>query len=523
VTRRNGLISAASLILLGNLASRLLGLAREQVIASLFGESAVTSAFNTAATVPTLFYDLVIGGAVSAALVPVLSGYGQGDDDKELGTVVGTLLLGAGGILLAIVVALLLLAGPMTEVLGVAPDRPIFAATVQFVRLVVPALLFLGLSGVVAAACYARQRFVFPAFSIALFNGGLVLSALALHERLGGASLALGVLIGAALQFAVVLPGLRGTAIRLAFQPNHPALRHILRLYAPVAAGLVVSELGVIIDRNLAWQTGEASVAIMRFATTLVQLPLGLVATATSLAALPVLSRLADENDEFRATLAAGLRLALLAIIPMGTFLVVFAAPVVRLLFERGAFDVAATATTARAFLLYAPQLPFVAVDQLLVYAFYARKDTLTPMFVGLGGVGVYLATALILIGPLHLGVGGLIVANTLQNSLHAVVLFALLTRSVGSLGGYGAGVSVRQSVEAAIAAGLVAEIVATVVPPPSGVVALAAYLAANAILVLAVYCGTLVALGQSEIRSLLRAVVVRSTRVRHADARGPG
>ena len=253
-------------------------------------------------------------------------------------------------------------------------------------------------------------------------------TALLLHARLGAASLALGVLVGAFLQLAAVAPGLRGTRVRLGFHPRHPAVRQILRLYAPVAAGLVISEIGVIVDRNLAWQTGEASVATMRYATTLVQLPLGLVATATSLAALPLLSRLVDDLPNFRSTLASAMRLALLAIVPALAFLVVFAVPTFRLIYQRGAFDAAATATTANAFLFYAPQLPFVAVDQLLVYAFYARKNTVTPMLVGLGGVGVYLATALVLIGPFHAGLRGLVVANTLQNSLHAIVLLVLLS-----------------------------------------------------------------------------------------------
>src|SRR5262249_39964282 len=159
----------------------------------------------------------------------------------------------------------------------------------------------------------------------------------------------------------------------------------------------------------LAWRTGDDSAAIMRFATTLIQLPLGLVATATSLAVLPMLSRLVDEPDEFRRALGTGLRLALLAIIPAAVFLVVFAEPVIRLVFRRGAFGAAATATTLGAFLLYAPQLPFVAIDQLLIYAFYARRNTLTPMLVGVVGVGIYLASALTLIGPLRLGLGGLV------------------------------------------------------------------------------------------------------------------
>ncbi len=508
MTTRGGMLSAAGLILFGTLASRLLGLVREQVIAGLFGVSAVTSAFQTAATVPTMFYDLVIGGAVSAALVPVLSGYGCSEDDgEEFGTIVGTLLVGAGLLLAAIVGVLLIFAGQMTTILGIAPDHSNFGVTVVLVRIVVPALLFLGLSGVISAVCYARQRFVFPAFSIALFNGVVVVSALALHGAIGGASLAVGVLAGAIVQCLVVLPGLRGASVRLVFRPNHPAVRQILRLYAPVAAGLVITELGVIVDRNLANQTGETSVALMRVATTLVQLPLGLVATATSLAALPVLSRLADDKVEFRAALSAGMRLALLAILPLATFLIVFAVPVVRLVFERGAFDSTATAVTAQAFLLYAPQLPFVAVDQLLIYAFYARKDTMTPMLVGLGGVGLYLGTALILIGPVRLGVQGLILANTVQNSVHAIVLMFLLTRSVGSLSGFGVAGSLRQGLIAAFGAGIVAAGLASVVAEPRGTISLVAYLAALGITVVVVYVVLLTVQGQSEVRSVPGAI----------------
>jgi putative peptidoglycan lipid II flippase len=452
-----------------------------------------------------------------------LSGYWESEDRAEFGTVVGTLLVGATAVLTLIVAALLVFAGPMANLLGVSTDRSIFDQTVQFVRFVVPALLFLGLSGVASAVCYSRERFVFPAFAVAMFNGGLVVSVLALHRQLGGASLALGVLVGAILQFGVVLPGMSGTALRLTFQPGHPAVRRILRLYAPVAAGLIVSELGVVVDRNLAWQTGETSVAVMRFATTLVQLPLGLIATATSLAALPVLSRLVDDTAEFRATLVAGMRLALLAILPLATFLIVFSVPVVRLLFERGAFDPAATQTTARAFLFYAPQLPFVAVDQLLVYAFYARKDTLTPMLVGLLGVGLYLAAALTLIGPFHLGVFGLILANTVQNSLHAVILIALLSRAVGGLAGHGVGVSLRHGLLAALAAGLIAAGLTRAVVAPAGTIGLMFYLAIFGAVIVLAYAGALVILGQDEVRTVSRALRARliSGTARTLDAGG--
>jgi putative peptidoglycan lipid II flippase len=504
---RQSLLTGALLLLLGNLASRLLGLAREQVIAAFFGETAITSAFGTAATVPTMFYDLVVGGAVSAALVPVLSGYVDADDRTELGEVVGTLLVGGAGVLLVLVSLLALAAAPLASVLGASTDPAVYETTVAWVRLVVPALFFLGLAGIVGAVCYAGHRVAFPAFAIALFNGGLVLTIVALHGRIGGTSMVVGVLVGAVLQLGAVVPGLAGIPIRWHFHPRHPAVARMLRLYAPVAAGLVISEIGVGIDRNLAWQTGATSVAIMRFATQLVQLPLGLVATATSLAALPVLARLLDDPAEFRRTLSSGLRLALLAILPCATFLVVFSQPIVRLLYERGAFGAADTATTSLAFLLYAPQLPFVAVDQLLIFAFYARKNTLTPMLVGLAGVGLYLGCALMLIGPFHLGVNGLILANTIQNSLHAVALLLLLSRETGSLAGYGVGQTAARGLLAGLGAGLVGFATRAALPVPHGLIGLATYLALAGVVVLGAYVVGLRVLGVEEISSLPKLV----------------
>ncbi len=507
MSNRRVILGAAFLLLLGNLASRLLGLVREQVIAAFFGITAAVSAFGTASRVPTMFYDLVIGGAVSAALVPVLSEYAEADDSNELGRVIGTLLVGAALALAIIVLLLLAAAAPLTDILVTQAKSSDHQITLTFVRIVTPALFFLGMSGVTAAVCYARRWYAFPAASIALYNAGLIATVVLFHRQLGPTSLVLGVVVGAFLQFAAVAPGLRGVPIRWGFEPRHPAVRRIIRLYAPVAAGLVITEIGVVIDTNLAWGTGDQSVAIMRVATYLVQLPLGLVATGISLAVLPILSRLVDDLPGFRHTLSLGLRLALLGIIPVTVYLTAFAVPVIHLLFQRGAFDASATSVTAAAFLLYAPQLPFVAVDQLLVYAFYARKDTLTPMLVGLGGVGVYLVSALTLIGPFHLGLSGLIIANTLQNSLHAVVLMVLVWRSVGSLRGQGVGWTLGRAIVAGLAAGAVAYAIRLARASPDSAIHLLVYLALSALAVVVTYAVLLHVLGVEEVLLVPRLV----------------
>lgn len=493
---RRGIASTALLITLGNLTSRLLGLLREGVIAGLFGKTAQTSAFATAASVPQMLYDLVIGGAVSAALIPVFSKYarpdlttgesGKSDKSNGLGELVGT--VGLIALLVTAVSALVLgaFAEPLVSFLGVS-EGPIHAETSLYVRLILPSVVFLGLSSVITALLYATGRVVFPAFAVASYNAGIIIGAILLSGTLGPLSLVLGVVLGAFGQFVLQLFGLRGLGLRFGLNLAHPAIKTILRLYAPVGLGLVISQVGVIVDRNLAWRTGEDSIAIMRFATTLIQLPLGLVATATSMAILPSLTRSAEDGGEllgFKRMLALGIRLATLAIAPAFLALVILPDNLVRLLFERGAFDQAATQATALAVLYYAPQLPFVALDQLLIFAFYARKDTLTPALIGLLGVGVYLASGVYLSGlfPVPflsqitggwsgLGVYGLVLANTLQNSLHALILLFLLSRAIGPLGSTGLGGFGLRVLMAAFASGAILYLFRPFIPTSGGLI----------------------------------------------------
>ena len=434
---RGAIARAALLLMLGNLLSRVLGLAREAVVVGLYGLTADSSSFATAATVPTMVFDLLVGGAISAALVPVLSQHA--DDRATFGRVAGALLALAVTAMALVALALEVAAPGVVALLGAGRDPAVFAQTTLLLRIMLPSVVFLGAAGVVQAALQARGRFAFTALSAAGFNAGIIAAGLGLGPRLGPPALAFGVVVGAALQLAVQWPGLGGALGRTGAPGwpdwRHPAVGRALRLYAPVATGLVLSQVGIFIDRYLAWTTGEGSIALMRTATTLVQLPLGLVATALSFAVLPSLSRAVDDAD-FRRTLGFGVRMALLLMVPTTLGLFVLREPVLRLLFERGAFGPADTALTGRAFAWYAPQMPFWAVDQLLIFAFYARRDTRTPVLVGIFGTLLYLAVALSTVAPL--GVFGLILANTLQNSAHCVVMYWLLSRRGPGLAGQG-------------------------------------------------------------------------------------
>jgi putative peptidoglycan lipid II flippase len=502
---------AAFIIALGNVASRLLGVVRELVIAGLFGATGVTDAFVAASTVPTMVYDLLIGGAISAALIPVFSEYAD-DRPEDLGRV-GSTVLNLAAIGFTVVVLLAVPFAPqLVTVLGVGFAPAVREQAIGLVRIILPAVVLLGLSGVTTALLYARRQFALPALVVAVYNLSIIVAALLFSGSLSTMSLVLGVLLGALLQILLQAFGLRGFRYSLILDLQHPGLRRIAKLYVPVAAGLVISQVGVLIDRNLASQVGEGSMAAMRFATTLVQFPLGLVATAVSFAVLPTLSRQADKGVQsptepqgagagtgataYKTTLIQGLKMVLVLIVPASVGLAVLRVPLVQLLFQHGAFDAEATARTALAFLCYAPSIPFAAVDQVLIFAFYARKNTVTPVLVGIMGVGVYLAVALPLMPSL--GMAGLVVANSAQWIAHALVLLVLLWRATGGLRGYGLGAATLKVAAASLAMGAVVFLAG----PPVGL-----WLAEAGTLSLALQLGVLTLLGLGVFAALAVAI----------------
>ncbi len=428
---------AALLIATGNIASRLIGMVREAVIAGLFGRGADVAAFTAASTVPTIVYDLLVNGAISAALVPVFSAYAEEDEAAfwQVAATVINLALGA----IALVVGILIWQTPMVVTLlagGFEPD--LREQTIVMTRLLLPAVFFMGLSGLITALLYARQRFLLPAFTTSAFNLGIILGALLLQPWLGPLSLVVGVLLGALFQVVLQLPGLRdATHIPLlTFDLTHPGVRRILALYAPVALGIGFSVVGIVIDRHLASRLTPDAIPTMRYATALIQFPLGLVAAAVSFAILPTLSRQASVGDEaaFRSTLAMGIKVVLLLILPATAGLAALAEPVVALLYQRGAFGSEDTQATARALLLYLPGLPAAALDQMILFAFYARQRTLTPNLVQGAAILIYAATALPLLFLTPLGVAALILANAAQWIGHALILY-LLSRRLVDLG----------------------------------------------------------------------------------------
>jgi putative peptidoglycan lipid II flippase len=427
---------AAFLIALGNIASRVLGLGRESTIAFFFGRGLAVEAFAAAWTLPTIVYDLLINGAISAALIPVFSEYAEGDERQFWQIVSG--VVNVALLALTLVITLLVWQAPLVVGLLVQSSRPeLVQMTTLLVRLMLPAVLFMGLSGLTTAVLYARRTFLLPAFAGAIYNLGIMLGAVFFHEQLGINSLAVGMLIGALGQVALQLPGLRGLRYFPLASLRHPVVRRILWLYMPVALGISFSIVGSMIDRWLA-SGFTSALDTMRYATTLIQFPLGLVAAAVSLAVLPTLSRQSASNDTeaFRQTLAMGIKVVVLLILPATAGLAALAQPITSLLFEWGKFTAEDAAMTATTLLFYLPSLPAAAIDQLLIFAFYARNQTLSPNLVQGAAILVYLLTVLLLLSfAAQLGFLALVIGNVMQWVGHALLMLWLLRRGVSLAG----------------------------------------------------------------------------------------
>mgnify|MGYP005836604447 CR=1 FL=1 len=493
-----GLARATTILAIGNIASRGLGFAKEILLSNLFGASRAVDAFQIAITIPQDLYDLAIFGHTNSAIVPVLSEYAARKDKTELWRLVSALvslvLLVSGALVLLMTLfapyiimfyrgapSMTPLDAPFTlhpaMLRGGGMSLASFNLSTELLRFTAPSLIFMSTFSVLAGMLYALRRFTYPAFAAALFNLMIVVVTLALAPRIGIQGVAIGWVVGAVAQMSLQFVGMRGVRLRLMFWElpkmlRHRGLQRIGLLYLPVLFTLVID---VLINRpfsyNIASQTGEGNIAYMNWATSLREFPMGLVGTAISIAILPTLARQAldlGQRGAFRDTFGQGIRLALMLIIPAAIGMFVLAGPLIGLVFEHGQFTAQNTFDMAVVLRLYLVGIPFAAIDLLLISAFYAQRDSLTPALVGLFSLGCYIVITLLLLP--HIGFLSLMVADSAKHFVHMVVSFILLRRRLSGLGGQRIiSTALKVSVVAAImgvVVYLLARTIADVFPP---------------------------------------------------------
>jgi putative peptidoglycan lipid II flippase len=458
-----GLSRAAGGVGLAVLGSRVLGLVREVVFASLFGAGRELDAFIAAFRIPNLLRDLFAEGALSAAFVSTFSQKiersGQEAAWDLANRVLNDLLIVVGSVVLAGMLATPWIVDWIAPGFRAEPGK--IELTTTLTRILFPFLLLVTLSALAMGVLNTRSVFLIPASASSFFNLGSVVGGLLLVELLapsylpavwsrlhGGPPLrsqdaisalfgmAIGTLLGGALQFLVQVPALRrvGFRYRMIGGFRDPGVIQVLRLMGPATIGIAAVQVNVVVNTYFASELGNGPVSWLSVAFRLMFLPVGMFGVALGTVALPTMARSAARRDMegFHGSLGEGLRLLLLFCLPAAVGLTLLAKPIIAVIYQHGRFGAADTHAAAQALAAYAVGLAGYAAIKILGPAFYALNDARTPMKVSLFSVAINLVCNWAAVRVFDLGHAGLALSTSIVALWNSALLFHLLQSRTG-------------------------------------------------------------------------------------------
>jgi len=384
--------------------SRILGLIREQVFAGLFGAGFTYDAFVVAFRIPNLLRDLFGEGALSAAFVTVFTAYDTTRSSEETWRLASNVLtfflvllslITLIGVIFAENIVSILAPG-FSEVLGKTE------LTVWLTRIMLPFLVFISLSAVVMGMLNTKGHFFIPSLASSFFNLGSIVAGTALSFTLPHfgqpaiVGMAIGTLIGGMMQLGVQIPTLLKTGFRYipTFDLKDPGLHRISKLMIPATIGLSATQINIFVNTNFAASCQQGSVSWLYYSFRLVQLPIGVFGVALSIAMLPVLAQQAANKNisAMKETMVSSLTMVFALTLPATAGLILLANPIIRLIFEHGAFTAADTTATANTLMFFAIGLFAYSANKVLVPAFYALDKTKYPVIASFLAIAINIA-----------------------------------------------------------------------------------------------------------------------------------
>ncbi|MBX7158532.1 MAG: murein biosynthesis integral membrane protein MurJ [Verrucomicrobiae bacterium] len=421
--------------------SRLLGLVRESVFAHFFGAGMASDAFRAAFKIPNLLRDLFAEGALSTAFVATFTKTLEQEGDKK-GWRLANLVFTAQFVFLFLIVLIGIACAPaIVELIGGPLPSDTKHLATSLTRIMFPFIMLVSAAAVMMGLLNAKGRFGLPASASIFFNLGSIVAgvglAYAIDPMFGPRSIlgmALGVLIGGALQFGVQVPAAWRMGFRFHwlwdFRDNR--FLEVMRLLGPAVIGASAVQINVLVNTRFAAEVGEGAISWLEYAFRLMQFPIGLLGVAIATVTLPQVARNAASNDQssFRKNLAKSLRLTFALTIPAAVGLAIVAESLITLLYQRGKFHFHDTQQTALALQAYTIGLAGYAAIKVIVPAFYALGDAKVPVRVSGFGIFLNLGLNFLTVKILHWGHAGLALATSSVALLNFLQLaYAMRTR----------------------------------------------------------------------------------------------
>jgi putative peptidoglycan lipid II flippase len=442
-SNRANLARSTLLVMVAFGLAKAISLAQTFIIAQTFGVSAEYDAFVAANRLPEVIFNLIAGGAIAFAFIPVFTGLLAHDDTRTAwrtaSHVVNTMfVLTLLVSIIAFVFAPWLVSTQIAP--GFAPD--IQAKTAELMRILLISTLIFSVSGLVMGILQSHNRFLLPALAPILFDIGILGGVIFLLPIMGIYGLAVGAVLGAAMHLGVQVPGL--FRVKAKWFPelgwSDPNFRHIIRLMIPRVADLGLISLSALVSTNLLSRLGEGATSAYDWGWRLMQIPETLIGTAMGVVIFPTLSALSSLGDESgkRGAMSGALRFIYVATIPSAVFLIVAGRTLTSIL-EGNAFDTTATNLVYSTLQFFAIGIVVHSMLEVVARSFYADKDTLTPLFAAAGGAIINISFAVLSTGVLTgearpENVGWLALANTLGVTFEVGALMWILRKRWHSL-----------------------------------------------------------------------------------------
>lgn len=434
----NKIAKTTVIIAVFSLVAKLLGLVRDAVFSHQFGTTPMIDAYYAAFRIPDFIFNLLILGTFSVAFIPVFSEYLQ-KGKKESNLLSSSIINVTVLMMLGLTVTAFIFVDPLVRSIAPGFEGEAFELTRMFTRIFLLSPLLLTLSSMVSSMLNAYKRFALVAVAPVVYNLSIIGGALFLYPKYGPRGLAIGVVIGAFLHFAIQVPQLFRAGFRysLRIATEEPGFIKFWKLYWPRIFSMGTEQVTAIIVTIFGSMLGTGALAAFYYSNNLQSVFLGVFAVSFAIAVFPLLSDLYNKKNEtgFKDVLAKTAVQILFFMIPLSILLLVLRAQVVRLVLgigESTAFTFADTRIVAESLGLFCVSLFAQSLIPLLSRAFYAMQNTVTPVIIGFITIAVNLGLTFYL--TTKMGIAGMALAYSLTSIIHLIILLMELHRRLGSI-----------------------------------------------------------------------------------------
>lgn len=405
---------------------KVLGFGRESIIAAYFGASSMADVFFVASLIPTILFT-ALGSGLQAGVIPIYLEKKANNPLKadEFISVLGSFFMLIAGLM---TIACMIFTKPLVIMVAPGFSDSELALTESLTRIMLPSLLFFTLSYMATGVLNANKRFILPALTSTAQNTVIIAATVLFAAPFGVEGLAWGFVFGAASQFLIQYPSLKRFGIRpiVSFLPHKRQIVQTLYTFYPIIIAALAIQLNSVVDRIIATSLETGSVSALNYANRLLWLPLSIVLTPLITVLYPtIVERALIGYQSFLNLTLKGLKSLLFLAIPFMIVMLISGNSLITLAFQRGAFDASATETTYNAFTFYSASLPFFALRDYLMNAFYALKKTKVAMYSCLFAVLLNVLLSWVL--SRYLGVGGIALATGISMLLQSLYLFGFL------------------------------------------------------------------------------------------------